>query len=146
MHFVKSCAFFGHRYYDYEPFEDKLEKIIENLINLGVTEFYCGERGYFDAYCRSTVAKLRKKYPQIRLILVLSYRPNKNFVLPTYYDESVYLLEEKVPLKFAICHTNRELIKLVDCVVVAVCHTFGGAFAACTYANRLEKKVINILI
>lgn len=139
------AAFFGHKDYNYGEFADLLNKIIINLIkNCNVTEFFNGNRGAFDRMCAMSVHKLKLKYPQIKNTLVLSYPPDKNFVMPYYFDESVYLLEQPHPIKFAIWYTNRLCVDAADYIISGVRYNFGGAWAACDYARRKHKKIINI--
>ena len=143
---MSSCAFFGHRDFDYIPFEGKIRESIVNLIeNEGVTSFYSGGRSKFENMCAHIVWELREKYSQIKNILVLSYLPKENFELDFYFDESVYLLDKKVPLKFAISHTNRKLVETVDYVISGVARNYGGAKTACDYAKRLRKPIINVV-
>ena len=140
-----SCAFFGHRSYNYEPYKEKLEEIIVDLIKRGVTVFYNGGRGFFDSLCARTVHKLKDKYPNIKNILVLSYMPDKNFELPSHYDESVYLLTKRVPMQYAIIHTNREMVKIANYIVSGVAFPWGGAKTACDYAKKLYKTMFNVV-
>ena len=71
---MKTCVFFGHRNFDYEPYREKIEQIVVDLIeNEGVTDFYNGGRGRFDSICTEIVQKLKIRYPQICNILILSY-------------------------------------------------------------------------
>lgn len=59
---MPSCAFFGHRSFDYEPYRDKIrEKIVDLIENRGVTTFYSGGRGSFDVLCARTVWELKQK-------------------------------------------------------------------------------------
>ena len=108
---MSSCAFFGHANYDYQPYEEKIRDVVVDLINRGVTSFYNGYRGHFDVICARVVGELREQYPQIKNIMVLSYRPGKTFELPQYFNEAVYLLEQNVPFKYAIPRTNREIVR-----------------------------------
>ena len=140
-----SCAFFGHRSYDYRPYKDKIREVVEYLINKGVTEFYNGWRGRFDVICAQIVSELKEKYPQIKNIMVLSYRPTKEFELPKYFDESIYLLEDSVPPRYAIARTNRALVKKVNYVVSGVAYVWGGAFNACEYAKKLLRSMVNVV-
>lgn len=142
-----TCAFFGHRDIDYFPYNEKIEEILVDLIeNCGVTQFYSGYRGKFDELCAYLVWELKFQYPQIKNTLVLSYLPYKksDFVLPKYFDDSVYLLEKKVPPRFAIPHTNRRMVDLADYIVSGVNHDHGGAFTACNYARNRGKTIISI--
>lgn len=140
-----SCAFFGHRSFEYSEYREKTKDIISELITkFGVTNFYDGCRGSFDLFCAGIVGELKAEFPEIKLIYVLSYIPQSKLLLPKFFDESVYLLEESVPPKYAISHTNRKLVELADYIVSGVYCTFGGAYKAQNHAKRCNKKVINI--
>lgn len=139
---MKSCAFFGHRDYAYDAAREKIQNLIVGLIEAGVTEFYSGDRGKFDAVCREIVCSLKQKYPQITLTLVLSYHPQEGFVTPPAFDGSVYLLERNVPRRYAIAETNKRLADRVDCVLSGVVYGFGGAYQAVEYAKKRHKNVV----
>ena len=140
-----SCAFFGHRDLDYYPYWKKIEEIIVELIESGVTVFYHGNRGRFEATCTAVLIELREKYPHIKHVLVLSYLPDNNFVLPFCFDYAIHLQDINAPKRFAISYTNRKLIESVDYVVVAACRNHGGAKAASDYAKKMFRPVINVL-
>ena len=149
---MKSCAFFGHSKMNLQPYREKLLNIIIDLIeNSGVTQFYSGFRGNFDGYCCNLIYELKHIYPQIKMTLVLSYIPEQkkdsdyNFSLPKCFDDSVYLLERKVPKRLAIIETNKCLVDLVDFVVAGVMLHCGGAYMACEYAYKRKKPIINII-
>ena len=142
---MKFCAFFGHGDWDYREYQEEIKNIIVDLIeNYQVSQFYTGGRGAFDRICACTVASLREGYPQIKNTLVLSYMPKSDWVLPAVYDDSVYLLEEKVPPKYAIVRTNRVLVDKVDFVVTAVRRGWGGARLAHDYATSKKKIFKNL--
>lgn len=140
-----SCAFFGHRDYNYKGYRDKLEDAIKYLIDIGVTEFYSGNRGAFDRFCAHTVWNLKDEYPEIKNILVLSYLPDEKFKLPRWYDEAVYLLDKKVPPRFAISHTNRKLVQTVNYIIVGINHKYGGAWSVYKYAKKCLCSTLNII-
>lgn len=142
---MSSCAFFGHRCFNYAPYREQLKSIIVDLIeNHGVTQFYNGCRGSFDNICIDIISELKKRYPHIKLIMVLSYHPDKEFYISERFDGSVYLLEKSVPPKFAISHTNRRLVELVDYIVAGVFLSCGGAYNAYKRAKTLNKKILEI--
>ena len=123
---LKSCAFFGHRNIKVEQYREKLLLIIKDLIeNKGVTQFYSGFRGDFDRYCCNIVYEFKSLYPDIKNTMVLSYIPNKEFVLPKCFDDSIYLWEQPVPKWLAIIETNKCLVDKVDFIVAGVL-THGG--------------------
>ena len=140
-----SCAFFGHRDYQYGGYRDKLEDAIRYLIDIGVTEFYSGNRGAFDRLCAHTVWNLKDEYPEIKNILVLSYYPDTKFKLPEWYDDAVYLLDKSVPPRYAISHTNRKLAQTVSYIIVGIAHKYGGAWSVYQYAKKHYYPTYNIL-
>lgn len=139
---MAKCAFLGHRDWDYFPYKSQIKEIIIDLIeNKEVTEFYNGCRGNFDRICIDVVCELKKYYPHIRLIQVLSYHPDKSFVLTPRFDDSVYLLEKEVPQKFAIYHTNRRLVELVDYIISGVRKSGSRVRNAYSHAKHLKKEI-----
>ncbi len=149
---MKSCAFFGHRYLNAEQYRDKLLRIIPDLIeNKGVTQFYSGFRGAFDCYCSYLVYELKATYPQIRNTMVLSYlpkvpdEPDDAFELPECFDDSVYLLERRVPMRLAIIETNKCLVDIADYIIVGILNHGGGAYMACEYAFKRKKPIISVI-
>ena len=142
---MAACAFFGHRNFGYSDYKERIKSIIVDLIeNHGVTEFYNDFRGSFDRICAEIVSELKSRYP-IRNILVLSYHPHSDFVLPKFFDESVYLLEKPVLSKFAITYTNQCIVDKADFIISGELLDSGRAWAACDYARRKNKTIINIL-
>lgn len=133
-------------------YRDKLISIIKDLIeNKGVTQFYSGFRGDFDVYCSSVIYELKTRYPQIKNTMVLSYMPEHTsdpdyaFRLPKYFDDSVYLLERRVPMRLAIIETNKCLVDKVDCIVAGVITHSGGAYSALEYAYNRKKLIISVI-
>lgn len=143
---MKSCAFFGHAEKNYSEQEAFIRDLIMYYIEeFSVTQFYTGGRGKFDHTCARIVHSLKAEYPQIKLTKVLSYIPQeKEEYSSTYYDDSVYLLERRVPPKHAIIETNKALVERVDFVISGVEHDWGGAAKAVDYAYQKEKPVFEI--
>ena len=142
---MKSCAFFGHRDMNYEPQRERIREILIDLIEReGITQFYSGNRGNFERACSGLVRELKEIFPHIRNTMVLSYRPTKDFALPSCYDDSVYLLEREVPRAYAILETNKRLVELADVIVSGVIYAFGGAYKAYEYARKKMKNIIEV--
>ena len=81
-----ACCFFGHKdtSSDVKP---ALYAAIEELITeRGVSTFYVGHQGTFDAYVRSALRQLQAKYPHIRYAVVLAYMPGKQTAYDDYSD------------------------------------------------------------
>ncbi len=139
-----SCAFFGHRTFDYGYIKGDVEACIVELIEKkGVTQFYCGGRGKFDRLCASIIKKLKEKYAFIRCTQVLSYIPKKKEE-DSLFDGSIYLLEQSIPPLYAIVETNKLLVDKVQYIISGVNYSFGGAYQAVEYANKRQKQIINV--
>ncbi len=71
----KTACFTGHRKMEEPPaeIEKRLTQTIEGLIQAGYLYFGAGGARGFDALASETVLKLKEKYPQIHLILVLPF-------------------------------------------------------------------------
>lgn len=73
---AKVCAFFGHREIP-EDLEPSLrEAVIKAITQYGVTEFWDGCYGEFDALAAQVVISLKAQYPQIRLVQIYAYPPS----------------------------------------------------------------------
>lgn len=140
------CSLFGHSKMNYKPYREYIKSIIVDLIeNKSINVFYSGGRGAFDCMCRDIIYGLKKDYPHIISYLVLSYHPKPNsYINSEHYDSTLYLLEERVPLRFAISKTNEKMIDESDYIISGVIYTWGGAYKSCEYARRKHKKVIKI--
>lgn len=137
-----TCTFFGHRD---TPLTVKpiLQQVIVDLIEQrGVTQFYVGNQGNFDAMARSLLAELAQIYP-IRYDVVLAYLPKENDPL---LDGSHTILPdgfESVPPRFAIDHRNRWMINHSDIVLTYV-RSPGGAAKFKELVERKMKTVVEI--
>ena len=71
----QTCCFTGHRALPKEKLPEiirqQLETVIEELIQRGVIYYGCGGAIGFDMLAGEAVLALKKKYPQIKLIMVL---------------------------------------------------------------------------
>ena len=124
--------------------EPILNLTVENLIkNCGVTEFYIGNHGNFDAMARRVLEDFSSLYP-ITYSIVLAYLPeHKNeydTLRNTIYPEGI----ETVPKRFAISRRNKWMIEQADFVVTYVTCNFGGAWQFKRLAEKSAKKVIEL--
>lgn len=74
---LRTCCFTGHRRIakeDVPALQERLYTKIEELITRGVLYFGCGGAIGFDMMAGFAVLKLKRKYPAIRLIMVLPSR------------------------------------------------------------------------
>ena len=80
------CTCFGHRE-TYKDFSRVLSELLEDLIlNQGVVEFWTGGMGNFDGSFSAAVRGLKRKYPDIKLILIKPYFSNELNTNKEYYE------------------------------------------------------------
>ena len=148
-----TVAFFGHRYLD-NPFqiEERLDIIIEKLIcENEYVEFLVGKNGEFDQYVSSAICRTKKKYRDDNNfhVLVLPY-PTAEYLnnvkyFEEYYDEiEICQASAKAHFKGAIQIRNREMVDRADLIVCCIDHEYGGAYQTIQYAQKQNKKIINL--
>lgn len=74
---MNSCCFTGHRQALGKELSTKLEKVLRELIEKGVTDFYAGGALGFDTLCANAVLGLREDYGRIKLHLLLPCPPQE---------------------------------------------------------------------
>ena len=133
-----SCAFFGHKRFNYKPYEDDIYEAVEDLINRGVTEFYNCYSGQFDQTCARIVNELKEQYPHIKNVLVLSYIPDEKFTQPQIFDKTICLSEQAALYVYDIAQFNQKIVETVDYIVCGISRDNGDAKDACDYAKQLR--------
>lgn len=151
----KVCCFTGHRdidIYEIEEIKNRLYSEIENLINIGIIYFGTGGARGFDTLAAEAILDLRKKYSQIRLILVLPcMNQTKNWSLQ---DKEKYVNIKKKADKVRIlsadyydgCMQVRNRY-LVDNSVYMICYkrrNNGGTAYTVNYAKTKDVIIIEI--
>ena len=150
---TQTVAFFGHRYLD-NPFqiEERLDIIIEKLIRENeYVEFLVGRDGEFDQFVSSAVRRAKRHYRGDNnfLVLVLPY-PKAEYLnnveyFEEYYDEiEICQASAKAHFKGAIQIRNREMVDRADLIVCCIDHEYGGAYQTIHYAQKQNKKIINL--
>lgn len=125
----------------------EIARNIRDLIeNCGVSMFYVGNHGTFDAIVRSTLKDLQRVYPQIQYAVVLAYLPGKNpeFGSEDYSDTMLPEGIEAVPRRFAITWRNKWMLRQADYVVTYVTHSWGGAAQFAELAAKKGKKIYSL--
>ena len=144
-----TVSFFGHREIeDLRHLDERLSPIIKEIIRLKPqVTFLIGRNGEFDEYAASVIKRVQKDdfNKTGELSLVLPYLVANIEYYEKYYD-SVIIPEEicKAHPKVAITLKNRWMIERSDLVIVYVERYRGGAYNAMKYAEKLNKRVINI--
>lgn len=145
------CAFFGHRdTVITAQLEEKLTKTLRELIAQEIDEFWCCEQGNFDWICNYTVHQLKKEFRFINICLVCAYNPDKyskirQDSLLAIFDDLIYTDEiANGPRRFSIIRRNHYIAENADIIVCYIKHKTGGAYEAMQYAQRFDKKIINL--
>lgn len=137
------CTFFGHRDTP-DTVAPVLRRVIEELIlRHGVSLFYVGHRGNFDAMAIRLLTETERKYG-CRFFVVLPYLPRRpdpflppsNTILPDGF--------EGFPPRYAIDRANRWMLAQSDIVVTCVNHATGGAARWKETARKQGKTVIEL--
>ncbi len=153
----KTCCFTGHRElpagWDRQKLAMRLEKAVVGQIEKGVRFFGAGGARGFDALSAETILKLKKKYPNIKLILVLP-------CLTQTRGWSVEDVEEYEQIKAQadkVVYTSQEYTKgcmfkrnrhLVDHSGVCICYLVkdsGGTAYTVHYAKERGLEIINVV-
>ena len=140
-----ACVFTGHRELGEDFSTRKLRIEIENLIKDGVTDFYNGMAKGFDLAAANVVLRLKKKYPQIRLIACIPcYGQEKYFCEK---DKKTYLstlkkTDEKIvlaPAYYRGCMQVRDryMVERADTLIAYCKKREGGA----AYTVKIFKKL-----
>ena len=151
----KTVCFTGHRTIPMLKkwkIEKKLKETLEALIDNGYCYFGAGGALGFDTIAAQTVLGLKKKHPEIKLILVL---PCKNQTRGwEEKDVSVYesIIEQADKVVYTQEHydrgcmfkRNRHLVNNSSVCVAYLTEEKGGTAYTVNYANQKGVKVINI--
>lgn len=146
-----TVSFFGHRIIeDYQTVENKLYELLRIVIQKesGEIEFLVGRNGDFDLMAASVIRKLKKETgnENVFLTLVLPYETaelrNNTESFESYYD-SIEICDSQ-NFKYAIVARNHEMIDRSDMVVVYVKNESGGAYQSLKYAEKNQKRIINL--
>ena len=142
---MKRVTFCGHRSLagvNTAHLKELLCVEIQNLISCGAIEFLLGGYGEFDIMCAETVREFKDKYPYIKSVLVIPYiEKGYNEEL---YDCSEYPPIENISKRYAISKRNEYMVNMTDAVISSVNHNYGGAYTMLKYAQRREKRIINL--
>lgn len=110
---MSTCFFIGHR-----DTPDSVRPLLANaierhIVQYKVDDFVVGIYGSFDRLAAEALKEAKKRYPEIRLTLLLAYyNPLKPIILPEHFDNSLYPDGMGcVPKHAAIVRANRYMIQ-----------------------------------
>lgn len=149
-----TVSLFGHRIIDdSQTVEQKLYELLRIIMSRGdrEVEFLVGRNGDFDLIATSVIRRLKKELnaENVFLTLVLPYETaelrNNTEAFENYYD-SIEISEASADknFKYAITARNRDMIDRSDTVVVYVKNQSGGAYQSLRYAEKNDKRIINL--
>lgn len=152
---MDTACFTGHRILrrDLIPeIEAALEAVLEKSIARGIIHYGCGGAIGFDAIAGATVLRMKKRYPQLRLIMVLpcehqdvkwnSADREKYRRLLESADKTVYLqtaYDDQCMLK-----RNRHLVDNSGICIAYLTNDRGGTAYTVRYAASQGRENINI--
>ena len=153
----KICCFTGHRKINalsLQELSDRLEeKLIDLIENEDFTEFRAGGARGFDSLAAVTVLGLKKRYPHIKLHLILPCKDQERYFTPiekklyTYTlnnaDTVVYIQE--CYTKEAMFARNRALVDGADFCIAYLERLEGGTYQTVAYARKNKVKIINLM-
>ncbi|MBE6601717.1 MAG: hypothetical protein E7637_04330 [Ruminococcaceae bacterium] len=145
-------TFLGHRsIHTIDEVRKKLEHTIaQNLKSDEKTLFYCGGYGTFDNLCASVCHAFRKRELPCEVVYITPYiteshqKKMKDLLETKLYDSVIYPPLESTPLKYAIIKRNEWMIQQADLIIAYVDHSHGGAYKSLVYAEKKQKKIINL--
>lgn len=141
---MSACCFFGHKDTPADVKPALYSAIEELTTKYGVSTFYVGNQGTFDAYVRSTLRQLQEKYPHIRHAVVLAYMPGKQTAFDDFSDTLLPEGIEVVHPRYALDFRNRWMLRESQFTICYVHHQWGGAAKYVRMAFRQGKTVINL--
>lgn len=151
----KTCCFTGHREIPgqaQKKIAENLEKTVTELIDKGYLYFGAGGAYGFDALAAQTVLKLKKRYPNIKLILVLPCRTQtrrwrasdveEHERIKAQADKVVYTSQEYT--RDCFHKRNRHLVDHSSVCVCYLTKTTGGTDYTVSYARLKGLDVLNV--
>ncbi len=152
----KVACFSGHRKLPQNctQLTADLETAIVSLIERGVIFFGAGGALGFDMLAEEAVLRLKERYPQIRLVLVLPCPPEQQTLKWNseqklrYYDileraDKVRVLSDRYT---SSCMLDRNR-HMVDCSGYLICYLrelSGGTYYTVRYAERVGVEIVRI--
>ena len=145
---MTACCGFGHRDV-LEKIDDAVYAAVLKAAEQGCDIFYTGAMGEFDSLFSSAVRKVKKTYPKIKLICVKPYFTNDLNINGEDYSalyDDVIIPDDLADIhpKAAIKYRNRWMIDHSDIVLIYTKRSYGGAYEARRYAERIGKEVVYI--
>lgn len=144
-----TVSLFGHREIcDLRRLEQQLTRIVKAIVQeKSFVTFIIGRNGEFDEYSASVIKQTQRQMGKgnNEITLVLPYSVADIEYYEKYYDNIIiYESVCGVHPKSAITLRNRWMVEQSDLVIVYAERNKGGAYTAMKYAEKLNKRFINL--
>ena len=147
---IFTVSLFGHREIeDLRDLENRLVPIIRDIIaSHSYVSFFIGREGEFCEFAASVIKRVQREFEKGRseIILVLPYTVANIEYYERYYDgiiipDDIFGIHYKAVIEMK----NRWMLEKSDLAIFFVEREFGGAYAAMKYAERIGKRMINLV-
>lgn len=144
---MKRCFFIGHRKASEEILPVLTRAVERHITEFNVKEFFVGHYRSFDRMAAQCVIAAKKRFPEIRLSMLIPYHPAERPIEPpkgfdsTFYPPGM----ENVPRKFAIVRANRYMVDHIDYLIAYAWHPASNARELVEYARQKSHLVITLL-
>ncbi len=146
-----SCAITGHRIVERDFDEQKLLKLLKEMIEGGISTFYCGMALGFDSICLENLISLKKE-KEIKIIACIpcvdqaekfnSIQQEKYFYYLSKCDEKIILSNSYE--NGCMQKRNRYMVDKSDMLLAYLRYLKGGTLYTVKYAQKQGKKIIYI--
>ena len=151
----KTCCFTGHRKIalgDIPAVRRKLKKTLIQCIKRGYLYFGAGGALGFDTIAAQTVLELKKKYPEIKLILVLPCKTQTRGWKEKDVAEYERIMEKADKVKYTsenysldcFFRRNRHLVDFSSLCICYLTKNNGGTLYTVNYAEKRGLEIINL--
>ena len=145
---LNACVFTGHRTVADSFKKSVLKKEVEKLVQSGVLTFYNGGAVGFDLVAAECVLSLKKKYPEIRLVLCVPCRDqDRNFSVEDKkrYEKVLKKADETVVLaehyyKGCMLVRNRYMVDRADHMIAHLYKKSGGTAFTVHYFVKKQRS------
>lgn len=153
----QTCCFTGHRTLPEEKLpaiRTRLYDAVERLVRRGVVYFGAGGALGFDTLAAKVILKIQKKYPEVKLILVLPCRDQTRGwtadsvavydVICAAADKVVYIADAY--RKGCMHERNRHLVDESGQCICYLTKNCGGTAYTVNYARSKGLQVLNLAV
>lgn len=117
--------------------------------NKGVTTFYVGNHGRFDALSAGAVRAVKRSHKAVRLVLVVpkmngSIEKNKDYYSAMYDEILIPAESDAAHYKAMITVRNRWMVDNSDYIITYIRKEHGGAYNTYKYSQTKRIKIIRL--